>query len=70
MYVTESHIATIGEGEGWKTELYLVAYPDSFKPFYVLALWDKQGNRIKKSISLSPDDMRKLKNVLNEHIKG
>lgn len=68
--VTESRLATIGEGDGWSIELYLMAYPDTYKPFYVLGLWDKRGNRIKKSISLAPDDMRRLRDVLNEYIRG
>ena len=68
--VTESRLATIGEGDGWSIELYLMAYPDTYKPFYVLGLWDKRENRIKKSISLAPDDMRRLRDVLNEYIRG
>ena len=69
-YVTESRLATIGEGDDWSIELYLMTYPDTYKPFYVLGLWDKRGNRIKKSISLAPDDMRRLRDVLNEYIRG
>ena len=67
--VTESRLATIGEGDGWSIELYLKAYPDTHKPFYVLCLWDKRENRIKKSISFAPDDMRRLRDVLNERIR-
>ena len=69
-YVTESRLATIGEGEGWSIELYLMAYLDTYKPFYVLGLWDRRENRIKKSISFAPDDMRRLRDVLNEYIRG
>ena len=69
-YVTESRLATIGEGEGWSIELYLMAYPDTYKPFYVLGLWDKRENRIKKSISFAPEDIRRLRDVLNEYIRG
>ena len=69
-YVTESRIATIGKGEGLSIGLYLMTYPDTYKPFYVLGLWDKRGNRIKKSISFAPEDMRRLRDVLNEYIRG
>ena len=47
-----------------------MAYPDTYKPFYVLGLWDKRGNRVKKSISFAPDDRRRLRDVLNERIRG
>lgn len=69
-YVTESRLATIGEGDGWSIEHYLMVYLDTYKPFYVLGLWDKRENRIKKSISFAPDDMRRLRDVLNEYIRG
>ncbi len=51
--------------KGWKTELNLVSWNDR-EPKYDLRTWSENHEKIGKGITLSKDEMAKLKELLND----
>lgn len=51
--------------KGWRTELNLVSWNDR-EPKYDLRTWSENHEKIGKGITLSKDEMAKLKELLND----
>lgn len=51
--------------KGWKTELNLVSWNDR-EPKYDLRTWSENHEKIGKGITLSKDEMAKLKELLED----
>nr|MBP3680358.1 hypothetical protein [Clostridia bacterium] len=51
--------------KGWKTELNLVSWNDR-EPKYDLRTWSENHEKIGKGITLSKDEMAKLKELLDD----
>ena len=51
--------------KGWKTELNLVSWNDR-EPKYDLRTWSENHEEIGKGITLSKDEMAKLKELLDD----
>lgn len=51
--------------KGWKTELNLVSWNDR-EPKYDLRTWSENHEKIGKGITLSKDEMGKLKELLED----
>lgn len=51
--------------KGWKTELNLVSWNDR-EPKYDLRTWSENHEKIGKGITLSKDEMAKLKGLLDD----
>lgn len=54
--------------KGWRTELNLVRWNER-EPKYDLRNWSENHEKIGKGITLSNDEMVKLKELLNDKIK-
>lgn len=62
------HIGVLSEtAKGWKTELNLVSWGDR-EPKYDLRNWSENHERIGKGITLSKEELLKLKDLL-ENVK-
>lgn len=60
------HIGVLSEGNnGWKKELNLVSWNDR-EPKYDLRTWSENHEKIGKGITLSKDEMAKLKELLDD----
>lgn len=61
----EEHVAVISEKEnGWKKELNLVSwYGNEAK--YEVREWNEDRTKMGKGVSLSKDDLRSLRDILN-----
>lgn len=51
--------------KGWRTELNLVSWNDR-EPKYDLRTWSENHEKIGKGITLSKDEMAKLKELLDD----
>lgn len=51
--------------KGWKTELNLVSWNDR-EPKYDLRTWSENHEKIGKGITLSKDEMMKLKEIIDK----
>lgn len=64
-YEIVKHIAVIGEGsKGWKKELNLISWNDK-EPKYDIREWAPEHAKMGKGVTLSKDEIVKLKEVLN-----
>ena len=62
--ITET-IGELGEtGNGWKKELNLVSWNER-EPVYDIRTWNEGHDRMGKGITLSPDEVKCLKDLLN-----
>ena len=60
------HIAVISEGsKGWKKELNLVSW-NGAAPKFDLRDWSPDYEKMGKGLTLSSDELAKLKNVLED----
>lgn len=50
--------------KGWKKELNLISWNDK-EPKYDLRDWDSEHKKMGKGITLSVDELKKLKEILN-----
>jgi hypothetical protein len=58
-------LGTLSEGsKGWKKELNLISWNDK-EPKYDIREWDPQHEKMGKGVTLSIDELRKLKEILN-----
>ena len=51
--------------KGWKKELNLVSWNDK-EPKYDLRDWDSEHKKMGKGFTLSAEELKKLKDILNE----
>jgi hypothetical protein len=61
----QEKIGTVSEGaKGWKRELNLISW-NNREPKYDLRDWDENNEKMGKGITLSKDELRSLKELLN-----
>lgn len=64
------HIGVISTNDkGWRTELNLVSWNDG-PVKYDLRPWDEKHEKCGKGATLTPEELHKLKDLLNEKIGG
>lgn len=64
-YEIVKHIAVLAEGsKGWKKELNLVSWNDK-EPKYDIREWAPEHTKMGKGMTLSKDEVMKLKEVLD-----
>ena len=64
-YQIVKHIAVLAEGsKGWKKELNLISWNDK-EPKYDIREWAPEYAKMGKGVTLSKDEVLKLKEVLN-----
>ena len=51
--------------KGWKKELNLISWNDK-EPKYDLRDWDSEHKKMGKGITLTAEELKKLKEILNE----
>jgi len=67
-YEIVEHIGVLSEtAKGWKTELNLVSWNER-EPKYDLRTWSENHEKIGKGITLSKEEMEKLKELINDKI--
>lgn len=67
-YEIVEHIGVLSETtKGWKTELNLVSWNER-EPKYDLRTWSENHEKIGKGITLSKEEMEKLKELINDKI--
>lgn len=65
-YEIKETIGTLSESsKGWKKELNLISWNDK-DPKYDLRDWDSEHKKMGKGVTLSVEELKKLKYVLNE----
>ena len=65
-YEIKQNIGVLSESaKGWSKELNLVSWNDK-EPKYDLREWDPGHEKMGKGITLSADELKKLKVLLNE----
>ena len=64
-YDIQQNFGIISEGaKGWKRELNLISWNDR-DPKYDLRDWDEQHEKMGKGLTLSKDEIIKLRDLLN-----
>lgn len=64
-YEIKETIGTLSESsKGWKKELNLISWNDK-KPKYDLRDWDSEHKKMGKGVTLSVEELKKLKEILN-----
>lgn len=67
-YEIVEEIGVLSESaKGWKTELNLVSWNER-EPKYDLRSWSEDHEKMGKGITLSKDEMIKLKEIINDKI--
>ncbi len=51
--------------KGWKKELNLISWNDK-EPKYDIRDWDSEHNKMGKGVTLSVEELKKLKEILND----
>jgi hypothetical protein len=65
-FAIKQNVGTISESsKGWTKELNLVSWNDK-EAKYDLRDWDPAHEKMGKGVTLSPDELRKLRDILNE----
>jgi len=65
-YEIKETIGVLSESaKGWKKELNLISWNDK-EPKYDLRDWDAEYKKMGKGVTLSVEELRKLKEMLNE----
>ena len=65
-YEIKKHIGVLSESaKGWKKELNLVSWNDR-EPKYDIREWSPEHDKMGKGITLSEDEVAKLKRLLDE----
>lgn len=65
-YQIHQNLGIISEGaKGWKKELNVISWNDR-EPKYDLRDWDEQHEKMGKGVTLSKDEVIKLRDILNE----
>ncbi|MGL5676452.1 MAG: YdbC family protein [Cellulosilyticaceae bacterium] len=64
-YEIVKHIVVLAEGsKGWKKELNLISWNDK-EPKYDIREWAPEHAKMGKGVTLSKDEVAKLKEILN-----
>ncbi|GMQ56263.1 hypothetical protein AN1V17_06560 [Vallitalea sediminicola] len=65
-YEIQETIGSLSENnKGWAKELNLISWNDR-EPKYDLRDWDPEHEKMGKGVTLSKDELKKLKELLNE----
>ncbi|MHC1747214.1 MAG: YdbC family protein [Cellulosilyticaceae bacterium] len=65
-YEIVKHIAVLAENsKGWQKELNFIAWNDK-EPKYDIREWAPEHEKMGKGVTLSKDEVEKLKDALNE----
>lgn len=65
-YEIKEYIGVLSESaKGWGKELNLVSWNDK-EPKYDLREWDPEHEKMGKGVTLSKEELRKLKEMLND----
>lgn len=61
----KASVGVLSEGaKGWKKELNLISWNDK-EPKYDLREWDPEHKKMGKGVTLSEEEVRKLRDLLN-----
>ena len=59
-------VGTLSEGsKGWKKELNLISWNDK-EPKYDIREWDPEHEKMGKGVTLTVEELKKLRDLLNE----
>ncbi|MDP4178096.1 MAG: PC4/YdbC family ssDNA-binding protein [Bacillota bacterium] len=65
-YEIKETIGSLSESsKGWKKELNLISWNDK-EPKYDLRDWDSEHKKMGKGVTLSFEELKKLKEILNQ----
>ncbi|MBV7271652.1 hypothetical protein JMF89_04005 [Clostridiaceae bacterium UIB06] len=65
-YEIKETIGALSESsKGWKKELNLISWNDK-EPKFDIRDWDPEYNKMGKGVTLTNDELKKLRDVLNE----
>lgn len=65
-YEITDKIAVLSESsKGWKKELNLISW-NNREPKYDIREWSPEGDKMGKGVTLSLEELKKLKEILNE----
>lgn len=68
-YEIIEHLGVLSEREkGWKKEINLISWNDR-EPKYDIRDWSENHEKMGKGITLSEDEAKKLRNILNNNLK-
>lgn len=63
------HLGVLSESEkGWKKEINLVSWNER-EPKYDIRDWSENHEKMGKGITLSEDEAKRLRNILNNNLK-
>ncbi len=63
--IKENYGSISESAKGWKKELNLVSWNDK-SPKYDLREWSPEYEKMGKGVTLTADELRKLRDILNE----
>jgi len=64
-YEIKNHFGILSESsKGWKKELNLVSWNDR-EPKYDIREWDPTHEKMGKGVTLGPEELKKLRDILN-----
>ena len=62
----KEHVGVLSESsKGWRKELNLISWNDR-EPKYDLRDWDSEHKKMGKGVTVSLEELKELRNVLNE----
>ncbi len=65
-YEIVENLGVLGEtGNGWSKEINLVSWSER-EPVYDIRTWNAEHNRMGKGITLTQDEIKSLKELLNK----
>lgn len=68
-YEIIEHLGVLSESEkGWKKEINLVSWNER-EPKYDIRDWSENHEKMGKGITLSEDEAKRLRNILNNNLK-
>lgn len=68
-YEIIEHIGILSENEkGWKKEINLISWNER-EPKYDIRDWSENHEKMGKGITLSEDEAKRLRNILNNNLK-
>lgn len=68
-YEIIEHLGVLSESEkGWKKEINLISW-NSREPKYDIRDWSENNEKMGKGVTLSEEEAKKLRNILNNNLK-
>ena len=68
-YEIIEHIGVLSENDkGWKKEINLISWNER-EPKYDIRDWSENHEKMGKGITLSEDEAKRLRNILNNNLK-